>query len=103
MARRRCGRAWQSRKLPENRTDGFGAVDIVVLGSEKRGCDPRKGRIGEGAGHAVAAAIDAVEHDVARSRAIRLDVRLRALVVRIAIPEVGDSCIFGLAAVDAAP
>jgi hypothetical protein len=59
--------------------------------------------VGKMPGHAMAAAIDAVEHDVARLRAARRNLRYRGLILRIAVAEVGGGSVLEVAAVDAAP
>lgn len=50
-----------------------------------------KMRIRKHAGHAVAAAIDAVQHDVAARRTAGLDPRYRGLIRGIAVVEIGDA------------
>src|ERR1700681_5004647 len=91
------------RKLAEKRPDRLCAVDIVVLRPQERGCDARKARVGQAARHAMAAAVDAIEHDVAPRRAARLHPRHRALVRRIAVVEIDAGGVLRLAAIDAAP
>src|ERR1700682_1332620 len=90
-------------KLAAKRPDRLCAVDIVVLRPQERGRDARKARVGQAAWHAMAAAVDAVEHDVAPRRAARVHPRHRALVRRIAVVEIGAGCVLRLAAIDAAP
>ena len=100
---RRRGDFRRSWKVFEKRPNRLRAVDVAVLRAEKRIDNPRKARVGDAAGHAVAAAVDAVEHDVAARRAARGDFRHRRLVGAVAILEIGGGAIPRLAAVGAAP
>src|SRR5260370_1498248 len=91
------------RKLAEKRPDRLGAVDVAILRSEERGRDAWKARIRRVAGHAMAAAVDAIEHGIASRRAVPRDQRHRALVRTIAAVHVRRAGILRLAAIDAAP
>src|SRR5258708_1078258 len=81
--------ALASRKPLEERPGRLGSGDVVVLRAEHGIDHALEARVGEAAGHAVAAVVDAVEHDVATLRASRFDPRHRALVGIVAIGEIG--------------
>src|SRR5437763_6219079 len=91
------------RKSLEEIPDDLGAIDIVILRAQQPVHHARKARIGKTAGHAVAAIIDAVEHDIASGRATRRDPRHRGLVGLVAVLEIGDASVLCFAAIGAPP
>src|SRR5271170_4028003 len=99
----RSKNALASRKPLEKRPDRFRAVDVVVLRAQHVVHHARKTCVVETAGHAMAAVIDAVEHDVAPFRTARFNARHRALVRRVAVVEIGGGSIAFLAAIDLPP
>src|ERR1700722_10699435 len=91
------------RKTLEKFPDDFGAVDIAVLRAEQQADDAGKTHVRGFAGHAVAAMIDAVEHDIAALRAGRLDARHTGRVRLVAMRKLGHGGIARFAAVEAPP
>src|ERR1017187_6820823 len=65
---RHCDRRPRSLKLPEKRPDRLGAVDVMILRAQKRIHHAREARVRKTAGHAMAAIVDAIEHDIAPGR-----------------------------------
>src|SRR5437764_1303233 len=76
-----------SGKSLEKFPDNLCAVDVMVLRPQRDVDGARKARIGEAAGHAVAAVIDAVEHDIASGRTAGFDPRYGGPVILIAVGE----------------
>src|SRR5215471_2717065 len=95
-ARPPCTTACLGKPLEEI-PDHLGAVDVVVLWPEYVGDHAGKAGVRDAARHAVAAVIDAVEHDVTSRRATRSDSRHRALIRRIAVVQVGRVGVLGRA------
>src|SRR5262249_38471863 len=91
----------RSRKLLEERPDRLSAVDVVVLRPEESIGKAREAGVGA-AGHAVAAIIDAVEHDVAPRRAARVDPRHGGAVGGVGVGKIGRSSVC-IAAIVLAP
>src|ERR1700722_6567809 len=91
------------RKLPEKFPDHLRAVDVAILRSQQQADDARKAGVGKAAGHAVAALVDAIEHDGPAAWAARGHPRHRGRVRRIAVLEFGHIGLLRNAAIDAPP
>src|SRR3982074_3024628 len=92
-----------SRELAETFPERGGAVDVAILRTQKRVHHARQTRVRDSAGHAGAAAVDAIENDIAPRRTARRDPRHRALVSLIAIVEIDRISVLHVATVDPPP